>query len=92
MYPLPGLELLPHLVYDVLKAPHPYVCATDRETQVHHRHLTNDTVKKVSYVLLCNTRFMNANRMHLICAPGSVYIHMINHKVNITTSASVKEY
>jgi len=28
--------------------------------------------------------------MHLICAPGSVYTHMIKHKVNITTSANVK--
>ena len=32
---------------------------------------------------------MKANRMHLICAPGSVYTHMIKYKVNITTSASV---
>jgi len=40
--------------------------------------------------LACHTRFMKANRMHLICAPGSVYTHMIDHKVNITTSASVK--
>ena len=40
----------------------------------------------------CHTRFMKANRMHLICVPGSVYTHMIDHKVNITTSASVKEY
>ena len=40
--------------------------------------------------MLCHTRFMKANRMHLICAPGSVYTHMIKHKVNITTSANVK--
>ena len=39
---------------------------------------------------LCHTRFMKANRIHLICAPESVYTHMIKHKVNITTSASVK--
>src|SRR6185369_1683504 len=41
-------------------------------------------------ILSCHTRFMKANRMHLICPPGSVYTHMIDHKVNITTSASVK--
>ena len=37
----------------------------------------------------CHTRFTKANRIHFICALGLVYTHIINHKVNITTSASI---
>jgi hypothetical protein len=28
--------------------------------------------------LQCHTRFYKENRMHLICAPGSIYTHMID--------------
>jgi hypothetical protein len=29
----------------------------------------------------CHTRFYKENRMHLICAPGSSYTHMIDNRV-----------
>jgi hypothetical protein len=28
----------------------------------------------------CHTRFYKENRMHLTCAPGSIYTHMIDKK------------
>ena len=42
---------------------------------------------QVIRICSCHTRFMKANRMHLICASGSVYIHMIDYKAIIITSA-----
>ena len=42
-------------------------------------------------LLSCHTRFMKANRMHLIYAPRSVYTHMIDYKAVIITSAKRKE-
>jgi hypothetical protein len=29
----------------------------------------------------CHTRFYKENRMHLTCAPGSIYTHMIDKRV-----------
>jgi hypothetical protein len=36
-------------------------------------HLVN-----LSTATRCHTRFYKENRMHLICAPGSIYTHMID--------------
>jgi hypothetical protein len=38
-------------------------------------------VKKALGVVACHTRFYKENRMHLICAPGSNYTHMIDKRV-----------
>jgi hypothetical protein len=32
-------------------------------------------------VYYCHTRFYKENRMHLICAPGSNYTHMMDNRV-----------
>jgi hypothetical protein len=42
------------------------------------RNVNNDQPNEEKF---CHTRFYKETRMHLICAPGSIYTHMIDKRV-----------